>query len=204
MYWYEDEVKRLENERSGLKPEPYVIFYGSSTIRLWGANLKNDFKAYNAVNMGFGGSTLAACDWFFDRVVAPVNASALIVYAGDNDLGDGRCPEEVFLFFKQLLVSVRQRYGDIPFGYISVKPSLHRWNIADRIRRANQLIEAEINRIGGNLCFINVYDQMIDHTGFPNRDLFSQPDGLHLNAKGYALWKETIDSYITDGRLRLR
>lgn len=203
MYWYEEEVKRLENKVRSLNSEPRVVFYGSSSIRLWGENLKNDFKNYNTVNLGFGGSTLAACDWFFDRVVAPVNASAVIVYAGDNDLGDGRCPEEVFIFFKQLLFSVRKQYGNIPFGFISVKPSLHRWNIVERISHTNRLIEQEMTRTGGNQCFIDIYDKMIGPTGFPIEDLFSQPDGLHLNAKGYALWKEVIDSYVADGRLLL-
>ncbi len=52
------------------------------------------------INLGFGGSTLAACAWFFDPIVAPVShPQTLILYAGDNDLGDGRHPEEVLFFF---------------------------------------------------------------------------------------------------------
>lgn len=204
MYWYEDEVKRLETEISSMKKEPCTVFYGSSTIRLWGEKLYTDFSDYNVMNLGFGGSTLAACAWFFERIMAPVNADSMIIYAGDNDLGDGRCAEEVFIFFKQLLYSIRGRYGNIPVGFISVKPSLHRWNIDDRIKHTNQLIKDEIDRIGGNVCFVNVYDRMIGQTGFPDADLFSLPDGLHLNAKGYALWKDILDSYIADGRLRLR
>lgn len=203
MYWYEDEVKRLETAISNMNKEPCTVFYGSSTIRLWGEKLYTDFSDYNVINLGFGGSTLAACAWFFERIMAPVNADSMIIYAGDNDLGDGRCPEEVLIFFKQLLYSIRERYDNIPVGFISVKPSLHRWNIDDRIKHTNQLIEDEINKIGGNVCFVNVYDRMIGRAGFPDADLFSLPDGLHLNTKGYALWKDILDSYIADGRLRV-
>ncbi len=36
-----------------------------------------------------------ACDYFFDRLVVPVHPRSLLLYAGDNDLGDGRSVEEV-------------------------------------------------------------------------------------------------------------
>ena len=89
MYWYENEVKGLEKERLQLTYEPSTLFYGSSTIRLWDS-LFDDFKVFKPVNLGFGGSTLAACSWFFNRVVAPYDARSIVLYAGDNDLGDGR------------------------------------------------------------------------------------------------------------------
>ena len=113
--------------------DPKVVFYGSSSIRLW-ETLHEDFAAYQAVNLGFGGSTLAACDWFFDRLLGMYHPECLIVYAGDNDLGDGRHPEEVFLFFQQLVANARRKFGDMPCAYISIKPSISRWNIVDSIR----------------------------------------------------------------------
>ena len=67
MIWYEHEVQRLEQERASLEYEPKMIFYGSSSIRLW-ETLYEDFKEYQPANLGFGGSTLAACVWFFDRL----------------------------------------------------------------------------------------------------------------------------------------
>jgi len=88
--------------------QPDTLFYGSSSIRLW-ESLYNDFATYKPVNLGFGGSTLAACVWFFDRLMMPLNPKRLVVYAGDNDLSDGRNPEEVFIFFEQLVVKARQR-----------------------------------------------------------------------------------------------
>jgi len=64
MIWYEDEVKSLENKILTLSDGAETLFYGSSSIRLW-PNLQGDFPAIKAVNLGFGGSTLAACVWFF-------------------------------------------------------------------------------------------------------------------------------------------
>lgn len=195
MVWYENEVQRLEKERTELTYDPKLLFYGSSSIRLW-ETLYDDFAEYKPANLGFGGSTLAACDWFFDRLVAPFHPSSIIVYAGDNDLGDGRHPEEVFIFFQQLISRTRRQFGNIPLAYISVKPSISRWNIVDSIRYTNKIIEEEIRKQGDNLHFINVYTRMTDNSGYPKRE-FLDPDGLHINEKGYTLWKGIIRQYLS-------
>lgn len=197
MLWYEEEVKRLEAEIASLPGKEGLIFYGSSSIRLW-ETLEDDFSEYAPINIGFGGSTLAACVWFFERIFKPLQPRTLIVYAGDNDLGDGREPEEVFLFFKELVHLVNQCYGDIPLGYISIKPSISRWNIVDKIRHTNKLIEAEIKKMGNNICYLNIYDRMTDKSGYPKRE-YLEPDGLHITEKGYQLWTEIIQQYIANG-----
>jgi lysophospholipase L1-like esterase len=195
MVWYENEVQRLEKERTELTYDPKLLFYGSSSIRLW-ETLYEDFADYKPVNLGFGGSTLAACDWFFDRLIAPFHPDSIIVYAGDNDLGDGRHPEEVFIFFQQLVARIRRQFGGIPLAFISVKPSISRWNIVDSIRYTNKIIEEEIKRQADSLHFINIYTRMTDNAGYPKRE-FLDPDGLHINEKGYALWKGIIRQYLS-------
>ena len=190
MIWYENEVQRLEQEKALLEYQPKMLFYGSSSIRLWDS-LYEDFKPYQPINLGFGGSTLAACVWFFDRLLSSFNPDSIIVYAGDNDLGDGRHPEEVFIFFQQLVAHTRRHFGDIPLAFISIKPSITRWNIVDSIRYTNKIIENEIRKQGNNLHFINIYNKMTDNAGYPKRE-YLDPDGLHINEKGYALWKDVI------------
>jgi lysophospholipase L1-like esterase len=190
MIWYEHEVQRLEQERAVLEYDPKMIFYGSSSIRLWDT-LSEDFKEYQPVNLGFGGSTLAACVWFYDRLMTHYRPNSMIVYAGDNDLGDGRHPEEVLIFFQQLVARTRQHFGDIPLAFISIKPSITRWNIVDSIRYTNSLIEKEIVQQGNRLHYIDIYHKMTDNAGYPKRE-FLDPDGLHISTKGYALWKDII------------
>jgi hypothetical protein len=95
MDWYEEEVRTLEGMQATrpLMAAP-AVFYGSSTSRLW-TTLAQDLGDPGIVNLGFGGSTLAACVHFFERLVQPVNPGSLPIYAGDNDPGDGRSPEGV-------------------------------------------------------------------------------------------------------------
>ncbi|MCW3109413.1 MAG: family lipase [Segetibacter sp.] len=191
MQWYEEDVQAAIAERQACTYEPKTIFYGSSSIRLW-TNLYEDFEGFKPINLGFGGSTLAACVWFFDRIVSPVrHPGTFILYAGDNDLGDGRHPEEVLIFFREFMLALRKRYPVIPFYYISIKPSVSRMEIIDQIVESNKLIEEDINTRSSNNYFINVFDKMMGKDGKPIASYF-QDDGLHLNRDGYILWREII------------
>lgn len=190
MYWYEDDVKQLEKKAQNLNFVPETLFYGSSSIRLW-SSLNKDFPDYKPLNLGFGGSTLAACVWFFERIMKPYQPKRMVIYAGDNDLGDGRHPEEVFIFFQQLAVKINNRFGNIPVYFISLKPSISRWHMANVFRFTNTLIENEIKTYAANWHYVDVFNPMLDAAGKPRAELFAF-DGLHLSAKGYALWRAII------------
>lgn len=191
MFWYEEDVKNLERIKESVPYQPELVFYGSSSIRLW-HSLNTDFADYHPINLGFGGSTLAACVWYFDRIMAGLQPKGMVLYAGDNDLGDGRHPEEVFIFFKQLIACIRQKYGNIPVVYVSIKPSIRRFNILDQIRFTNKIISEEIDRMNDNTTFVNVFDMMLDTNNYPIRDFFDS-DGLHINNNCYAIWKQIIN-----------
>lgn len=190
MYWYEEEVQRVEKEISRLSYPPETVFYGSSSITLW-ETLYTDFADLKPVNLGFGGSTLAACVWFFDRIIGPLNsAGTIIIYAGDNDLGDGRHPEEALLSYRQLIGQIRNKFGSIPCYFISIKPSIQRWEILGQIIETNRLVKEE-TRTDDFQHYIDIFPLMLNEKGQPDPTLFEE-DGLHLSPKGYAVWQEEI------------
>lgn len=190
MFWYEEEVKNLENKSLQAAAGAETLFYGSSSIRLW-ETLCEDMACLKPVNLGFGGSTLAACVWFFERVMAGYQPKKLVAYAGDNDLGDGRHPEEVFIFFQQLIVKVQKRFGNIPCYFISLKPSPSRSHLLDSFKYTNQLIQTDISKNQPCWRYIDIFSEMVDQNGKP-RNEFYNTDGLHLNAEGYRLWAAAI------------
>ena len=194
MIWYEDDVKAAELEKTKLDYEPKLIFYGSSSIRLWDS-LYQCFAMYHPLNLGFGGSTLAACDWYFNRLLQNCHPSHLVFYAGDNDLGDGRRPEEVFIFFEQFVTSFNNLYPGSTFTFISIKPSIARWAIVDDIRTTNSYIENYIHQSVPNAYYLSIFDNMLGMNGLPMADLFEQ-DGLHLSQKGYNLWNEILMKHL--------
>lgn len=190
MFWYHDEVEHLEQKPVVPKGDKLrLMFYGSSSIRLW-PHIEEDFPEFEVINQAFGGSTLAACCWFFERLVPKYKPDIIIFYAGDNDLGDGRHPEEVFFFFKILMAKVEEQCGKIPFGFISIKPSFAREWLINSIKYTNKILVEEIQKEHPYCTFINVFDEMYE-INKQSRELFGE-DGLHLTEAGYRLWKRII------------
>jgi lysophospholipase L1-like esterase len=195
MQWYEQEIKALEQKVMVPSALPNVVFYGSSTFTYW-PELERDFPQVQAVNLGFGGSTLAACAWFFERVVPRQRPDVLVVYAGDNDLGDGRTPEEVVLFFEQLLARHAALLGTVPVCFIAIKLSPARQHLRGSIEYANRCIQGLIERHGPPWYYLDLNSAMLDEQGRP-QSAFFEADGLHLSASAYALWQQAISTQLT-------
>ncbi|UOG74366.1 GDSL-type esterase/lipase family protein [Hymenobacter tibetensis] len=194
MQWYQEEIRQLEAKpvvQSGLQK---VIFYGSSTFTRW-PNLEQCFPQVQALNLGFGGSTLAACAWFFKRVVPQHQPNMVMVYAGDNDLGDGRTPEEVVLFYEHLLASIRAMLGNIPVCFVSIKLSFARLHLRGSIEYANSCVSRLVSLQGPPLYYLDLYYPMFDERGNLHPAFF-EPDGLHLSPAGYTLWQQKISAQL--------
>jgi lysophospholipase L1-like esterase len=190
MDWYEDEVRVLEATCRDSPPPPGVVaFYGSSSIRLW-HTLAADFPGRGVVNLGFGGSTLAACAHFFERLVPPCRPRTLVLYAGDNDLGDGRSPDEVLASFRALNARLRTTIPTLRLAILSVKPSPARWHLQPQIEQANRLFLAEVSG-RADARYVNVHSPMLGPDGRPRIELYAE-DGLHLSSAGYRVWTEVV------------
>jgi lysophospholipase L1-like esterase len=197
MEWYEPEVRYLESlSRTTDFPEHPVVFYGSSSIRLWNT-LSKDLDSDEIVNRGFGGSTLEACAYYFDRLVSPLRPRSLLLYAGDNDLGDGRSPEEVLGYFRELVRKFEAKCHGIPFAFLSIKPSPARFGIVDRIAKTNEYIRHEIEARPG-FYYVDAFPAMVTSDGQnhiqPRHELYLE-DGLHMSSAGYEVWTEKLKPY---------
>ncbi|MBL8227080.1 MAG: hypothetical protein JNL98_01330 [Bryobacterales bacterium] len=194
MEWYEPEVALLESAaRAGQVRPCLTVFYGSSSIRMWDT-LAQDLASDRVLNRGFGGSTLAACVHFFERLVMPVRPASLVLYAGDNDLGDGRTVDQVVASFEQFQAKVDQSLGGVPFAFLAIKPSPARASILGRIVEANNRIANFIHRRGSGTLFVDTLAAMLTPDGKPD-PLFFLDDGLHLSRSGYRLWAELLQPY---------
>ncbi len=166
-----------------------IVFYGSSSIRLW-SSLAGDLGEPRIVNLGFGGSTLADCARYFERLVVPHRPGSVVLYAGENDLGEGRSPLEVLGSFRDLRQRLDSKLGPIPFTFLSIKPSPARWPLTDAIRSANAMIRLELAS-RPDFHYIDLFAPMLGPDGRPRAELYAF-DGLHLSPEGYRLWTERI------------
>jgi len=127
---------------------------------------------------------------YADRIVLPYEPLVVLLYAGENDLAGRRTPRQVLADFRELIQTIHARLPDARIALISIKPSISRTHLFDRIRRANALLKAEAARYEF-VDFIDVFTPMLDEQRNLKRELFAN-DGLHLNTNGYHLWASVI------------
>ena len=179
-----------------------VLFVGSSSIRLWdgleqqfGGGADSDAAADPVIiKRGFGGSRLADVAQYLDRLVLPYKPRLVVVYAGDNDLAEGRAPHEVLESFRSLVDGVQRELPQTRIAYVSIKPSPLREALMPQIRETNALIRGYAGSTPG-LDYIDIHTPMLGADGRPRAELF-RADALHLNEAGYALWKTVIGSHL--------
>jgi lysophospholipase L1-like esterase len=192
--WEQSMAEFAAADREHAPPPGGVVFVGSSSIRLWD-NLESYFSARPVViKRGFGGSKMSDCTRYLNRLVLPYKPHLVLVYAGDNDLAEGRSPQEVLRSFTMFVEGIRKELPATRIAYISIKPSPARAALLPQARETNRLI---LQYVTGdqNLDFIDVFTPMLDSQGLPRAELF-RPDALHLNAAGYALWRKIIGPYV--------
>ncbi len=191
---WEKEIAAFEaTDRAQPPPTNAILFVGSSSIRLW-KTLARDFQKWPVINRGFGGSEMADSLHFADRIVLPYRPRQVVVYAGDNDLANGKSPERVFADYRAFVEEIRKHLPGIRIAYVAIKPSPSRWGLEAEIRTANRLI-AEYSRSDKRLEFIDIFTPMLDSQGRPREELFL-PDKLHVNADGYELWTKLIQPHL--------
>tara|TARA_R110002095_G_scaffold203734_2_gene185998 strand:+ start:101480 stop:102169 length:690 start_codon:yes stop_codon:yes gene_type:complete len=190
---WEKSISQFEkqDQKQGIKKNG-VLFAGSSSVRLW--DLDKYFPELKAINRGFGGSEIVDSTHFADRIILKHEPKLIFLYAGDNDLSRKKSPEEVASDFQKFVATVHKTLPQTKIVFIAVKPSLKRWNLAETIKKANQLIADQC----ANNCLLeyaDVWKPMLGADGKPRPELFKS-DGLHLNHAGYLVWGKAVQPFL--------
>ena len=172
--------KSIENQKDLIDP---IVFYGSSTIRLW-KGMKNDFNGLNVINLGFGGALIKDLSKNFSRLFRKIKPSVIVLYLGGNDLSLGYSAEKIVKKIRKFLELVFKNYPNIKIINMSIKPSFERINDIKKIEKINSLMTAESSR-NKNLIQLNFYEKIINK-GVINQSLYLR-DGLHFNDLGYKI-----------------
>lgn len=191
--WREDMARFAAEDAANPAPERPVVFTGSSSIRLW-QTLAADFPGVPVLNRGFGGSQIRDAVWHADEVAIRYRPRRILLYSGDNDVAEGRTPQRVLADFQAFVARIHRDLPDTPVAFIAIKPSPARVGMLDSQRRANALVRAWAARTP-RVDYIDVYTPMLDADGRPRGELFVE-DGLHMNHRGYALWRRVIAPYL--------
>ncbi len=96
--------------------------------------------------------------------------------------------------FKALYQLIRAKYAGVPLLYVSMKPSPSRMHLLTKYKEANQQIAAFL-KTDKKAAFADVFQPMLKADGTPLDDIFLK-DNLHMNAKGYAIWKKVLEKLL--------
>lgn len=187
---WEADVKRFaEIDRAQTPPEGAILFVGSSSIRLW-ETLRTDFPQFKVINRGFGGSQFEDVNHYFDKIVTPYKPRKIVLYVGENDVDAKQTAENILEDFKTFVALRDKSLPNTPLVFISLKPSILRWQMWSEMNKANELIKAEIKK-HKRIQFADLASKMLGTDGKPLPDIYVS-DNLHMNANGYKIWKENL------------
>lgn len=193
-FW--NEVQKFKTADSAAFPAAnQVLFIGSSSFTMW-KDVQTYFPDRKILNRAFGGSTLADVIRYRYDVIFPYQPKQIVIYCGENDFAssDTVTVELVMQRFTTLFNYIRAKYKNVPVAYVSMKPSPSRVHLLNKYKEANQKIKSFL-ATKPNTKFVDVYNAMLNENGEPMPDIFLK-DNLHMNAKGYAIWKTKLEKVL--------
>jgi len=191
-FW--NEIQRFKKMDSLHAPaKGGILFIGSSSFTKW-TELETVYKAYGAINRGFGGSTLADANSYIKELVFPYQARQIVIYSGENDIASGASALETLNRFATLLANIRSNQADVPVLYISMKQSPSRAKYASAVIHANALIKEYLTHYK-NTDFVDVDFKMHNKDGSLRPELFLA-DMLHMKPAGYQIWIKELTPHL--------
>ena len=186
---YESEIKQLEKRiKEKTKIKNLVVFYGSSTVRLW-STLEEDFPGINTLNLGFGGAYISSLSQHFERLFTFESPNVIVLYLGGNDLSLGWTVVKIVNKIKKLIKKIHCKFPTTKIINLSIKPSLERVDQMEKIIGINSAMGVLAKKTT-YLIQIDFFDNLMQ--GKIVNPYFFLQDGLHLNKHGYKVLKDYL------------
>ncbi|EPR67828.1 hypothetical protein ADICYQ_3254 [Cyclobacterium qasimii M12-11B] len=156
--------------------------------------LQEDFPEHKVINAGFGGSQSADLLFHLDKLVIDYKPSKVFIYEGDNDISGGKATEEILANYDLIVSKIHQALPETEIILISPKPSVSRWELADKYLELNKSLKKS-TKGKKYLKYADLWKPMLNKDKEPMKDIFLE-DNLHMNAKGYDIWAKTIKKFL--------
>ncbi|MBT8206457.1 MAG: G-D-S-L family lipolytic protein [Eudoraea sp.] len=191
---FQEEIADITTRYDSLydKSKATIVFTGSSSIRTW-EDLQKVYPDYQVVNSGFGGSHASDLLAYADELILRFDPLKVFIYEGDNDLAERKSPRKIVKDLQSILEKIWMENPRTEVVLIAAKPSLSRWHLRRKFQRFNRKTERMASK-HPSLAFADVWSVMLEGEKI-NKDLFIE-DGLHMNQKGYDIWKQVLDPFV--------
>lgn len=193
-------INRYSEEIAGLKKRDLavkdftcdVLFVGSSSIRMW-TTLQEDMAPLKVVNRGYGGATVRDLLYNYKDVFSKYKPRKIVFYC-DNDISGWKDADltvaQTFDIYRAFMEKVNKDYPGVPVYFLSLKFSKSRWELRDKQRMLNILME-EYASLNPNVTYVEVSSSFVDGNGQIIDEYFRE-DNLHLSKKGYEVWTSKL------------
>jgi lysophospholipase L1-like esterase len=177
-----------------------IVFLGDSITEGW-KTLEQDFAdlGVKVANRGIGGDTTPNLVYRLQEDVLALHPRALVILIGTNDLGEHTSPEQIAGNERELLKRIRAAYPTIPIAWCLVMPRKGDDTYPERIRDLNARI-AELVKTDPKITLVDTFTPLAQEDGSSKPEDYV-PDRLHLNAKGYATWREAVHPVLAGWKL---
>jgi lysophospholipase L1-like esterase len=169
-------------------------FVGSSSIHRW-TSLHRDMAPWATENRGINGAMLTDILPRFANIKPDEGRPrALILYVGENDIANG---VPVRTVMRQLggLFDLRDRLlPGVPVLLLSAKPSPARASVFGQQRLFNAAAQNFLPHMR-SAYYADVTTPLL--AGGKMGDNY-QPDGVHMNARGYRIWADVVRDRLHD------
>ncbi len=192
---WETEIAAFDALNKSATPDNPVLFYGSSSIRLW-KNIEEDLAPLAVAKRGYGGASLHDAAYYAKRVLRPIPYRALAIFVANDIWGrpTDKSPEEIEKLMDYIVRTSQEHRPDAPVFLIEITHTPARAHLVKELEAANAKLQAYAQK-HDKVHFIATKDLYMDATGKMNEDLF-MADQLHQNSVGYAVWSRRIKAFI--------
>ncbi|MFC4870998.1 SGNH/GDSL hydrolase family protein [Negadavirga shengliensis] len=190
---FEKQVQEINTDFPHDEHAGAILFTGSSSVRMW-RDLPEDFPDHQIVNAGFGGSHASDLLYYIDELILDYQPKKVFIYEGDNDIAAGKDAQKIIETLNLIVTQIQLKLPDSQIILISAKPSIARWELAEQYVALNQEMKT-YSVVKENVSYADVWTKMLDEDNKPFTDIFLE-DNLHMNRKGYDIWKEVIQEFL--------
>ena len=193
---FDDEIRAFKHQDSLSFPKPNgILFIGSSSIRKW-TDLEQRFAGKPIIRRGVGGCELSQLvKYYTPYILFPYHPRKIFIYAGENDIADGKTADSVYANFKTLWAMIKKKLPKAKIYYLSAKDAPVRAKFRPEVDKANRMVKKYLAGKPNSL-YIDINPSIFKPgTTMPDSSLF-ESDYLHLNSKGYDRWQKVLTPYV--------
>ena len=168
----------------------HLVFIGDSLTEWY--NWKVRFPSFRVMNLGISGETveelLVRRDHIRERIKDP---DIIFLMTGINNILSERY--DIIIPYRELVRNLTTWYKGATVVVQSLLPVDMPWINNDTIRTISYSLSHIATEHDAE--YLDVYRHFVDENGKPRPGLLSD-DGVHLAAKGYAVWATVVEKYL--------